>query len=129
MSKTFGRWSVDHAQLLPPSVSDFVPAGQVSHIVRNLVRADLDLSEITGAYSALRSYPPSDPVMMTTLLLYAYSQGVYSSRRMARACEERLDFLAVTAMNRPDHRTITKFWRRHLSALGGLFVQVLRLCQ
>ena len=110
-------------------MSDFVPAGHVSHFVRDLVREQLDLSAITGAYSELRGYPPFDPVMMTALLLYAYSQGVYSSRRMARACEERLDFLAVTAMNRPDHRTIAKFRRRHLSALSGLFVQVLRLCQ
>jgi transposase len=129
MSKTFRPWPVDQAQLLPPSVSDFVPAGHVSHFVRDLVREQLDLSAITGAYSELRGYPPFDPVMMTALLLYAYSQGVYSSRRMARACEERLDFLAVTAMNRPDHRTIAKFRRRHLSALSGLFVQVLRLCQ
>jgi transposase len=129
MSKTFRPWPVDQAQLLPPSVSDFVPAGHVAHFVRELVREQLDLSAITGAYSELRGYPPFDPVMMTALLLYSYSQGVYSSRRMARACEERLDFLAVTAMNRPDHRTIAKFRRRHLTALGGLFVQVLRLCQ
>ncbi len=129
MSKTFCPWPVDQAQLLPPSVSDFVPAGHVAHFVRDLVREDLDLTEITGVYSELRGYPPFDPVMMTALLLYAYAQGVYSSRRMARACEERLDFLAVTAMNRPDHRTIAKFRRRHLLALGGLFVQVLRLCQ
>lgn len=129
MSKTFRPWPVDQAQLLPPSVSDFVPAGHVAHFVRDLVREQLDLSAITGTYSELRGYPPFDPVMMTALLLYSYSQGVYSSRRMARACEERLDFLAVTAMNRPDHRTIAKFRRRHLSALGGLFVQVLRLCQ
>jgi transposase len=110
-------------------VSDFVPAGHVAHFVRDLVREQLDLSAIIEAYSELRGYPPFDPVMMTALLLYSYSQGVYSSRRMARACEERLDFLAVTAMNRPDHRTIAKFRRRHLSALSGLFVQVLRLCQ
>jgi transposase len=129
MSKTFRPWPVDQAQLLPPSVSDFVPAGHVAHFVRELVREQLDLSAITETYSELRGYPPFDPVMMTALLLYSYSQGVYSSRRMARACEERLDFLAVTAMNRPDHRTIAKFRRRHLTALGGLFVQVLRLCQ
>ena len=129
MSKTFRPWPVDQAQLLPPAVSDFVPAGHVSHLVRDMVRGELDLSAITGVYSELRGYPPFDPVMMTALLLYAYSQGVYSSRRIARACEERLDFLAVTAMNRPDHRTIAKFRRRHLSALSGLFVQVLRLCQ
>ena len=67
--------------------------------------------------------------MMTALLLYAYCQGVYSSRRMARSCEERLDFMAVTAMNRPDFRTISDFRKRHLAALGGLFVQVLRLCR
>jgi len=129
MSKTFRAWPVDQIQLLPPSVSDFVPAGHVAHFVRDLVREQLDLWEILSAYTEERGYPPYDPVMMTALLLYGYSQGIYSSRRMARACEERLDFLALTAMNRPDHRTINKFRRRHLSALSGLFVQVLRLCQ
>jgi transposase len=129
MSKTFRPWPVDQAELLPPSVSDFVPAGHVAHFVRDLVREQLDLTAILESYSELRGYPPFDPVMMTALLLYSYSQGIYSSRRMARACEERLDFLAVTAMNRPDHRTISKFRRRHLSALSRLFVQVLRLCQ
>ncbi len=54
---------------------------------------------------------------------------VYSSRRIARGCEERLDFQAVTALNRPDFRTISEFRRRHLDALAGLFVQVLALCR
>src|SRR5437588_2411718 len=67
--------------------------------------------------------------MMVALLLYAYSRGVYSSRRIAQACEERVDFMAVTAMNRPDFRTIAAFRRRHLKALGDLFVQVLKLCR
>jgi len=67
--------------------------------------------------------------MMTALLLYAYSRGVYSSRQIARACEERLDFQAVTALNRPDFRTISDFRKRHLAALAGLFGQVLALCR
>ncbi|WP_366499759.1 transposase [Sphingopyxis sp.] len=66
--------------------------------------------------------------MMTALLLYAYTQGVYSSRRIARACEDRPDFLAVTASSKPDFRTISEFRKRHLKALSGLFVQVLKLC-
>ena len=45
------------------------------------------------------------------------------------ACEQRVDFMAVTAMNKPDFRTVSDFRKRHLKALGGLFVQVLRLCQ
>ena len=129
MSKTFRPWQVDEVLLLPPSVTDFVPAGHFAHFVRDLVREQLDLSAILGDYPEDRGYPPYDPRMMTVLLLYGYCQGVYSSRRMARACEERLDFMAVTAMNRPDFRTISDFRKRHLVALGGLFVQVLRLCR
>jgi transposase len=129
MKKTFRPWLVDQPQLLPPSVEEYVPAGHVAHFVRDLVRDQLDLSAIVGTYTEVRGYPPYDPTMMTALLLYGYSRGVYSSRRLARACEERLDFLAVTAMNRPDFRTISDFRKRHLSALSGLFVQVLKLCQ
>src|SRR5690606_28641419 len=93
------------------------------------VRHDLDLRAILDCYEEERGFPPFHPAMMVALLLYGYSRGVYSSRRLAQACEERLDFMAVTAMNRPDFRTIAKFRRRHLKALGDLFVQVLKLCR
>ena len=129
MSKTFRPWLVDQLQLLPAAVTDFVPAGHVAHFVRDVVREQLDLSAIIETYTEERGYPPYDPTMMTALLLYGYSRGVYSSRKLAKACEERLDFMAVTAMNRPDFRTISEFRKRHLAALSGLFVQVLRLCQ
>ena len=129
MTKSFRPWRVDEVWLLPPSVRDFVPAGHPAHLVRDIVREELDLGAILSAYTEARGFPPYDPAMMVALLLYAYSQGVYSSRRIARGCEERLDFQAVTALNRPDFRTISEFRRRHLTALGELFVQVLALCQ
>jgi transposase len=100
----------------------------VAHFVRNLVCDSLDLSAIVDTYSEERGHPPYHPVMMTALLLYAYCQGVYSSRRIAQACEQRMDFMAVTAMARPDFRTVSDFRKRHLEALRGLFQQVLRLC-
>jgi transposase len=130
MAKTFREWNVEQSWLLPPSVMDFVPAGHVAHFVRDTVREQLDLSAILSPYEQEeRGYPPYHPVMMTALLLYAYSQGTYSSRRIARACEERVDFMAVTGLNRPDFRTVSDFRKRHLEALKGLFVQVLKLCQ
>src|ERR1700722_16531747 len=129
MSKTFRPWAVDDIWLLPPSVQDFVPAGHAAHLVRDLVRDELDLSAILSVYTEMRGYPPYPPGMMVALLLYAYSRGVYSSRQIARACEERLDFQAVTALNRPDFRTISDFRKRHLAALAGLFGQVLSLCR
>jgi transposase len=129
MSKTFRDWDVEQGWLLPPSVLDFVPPDHLSHFVRDTVRESLDLSAIMEAYSEERGYPPYHPTMMTALLLYSYCQGIYSSRRMAKGCVERLDFMAVTGLNQPDFRTISDFRKRHLKALSGLFVQVLKLCR
>src|SRR5215469_15247777 len=117
MSKTFRPWHIDDVWLLPASIHDFVPAGHVAHFIRDTVREGLDLGALLASYDDERGYPPYQPAMMTALLLYAYSQGIYSSRRIARACEERVDFMAVTGLNKPDFRTISEFRRRHLEAL------------
>ena len=128
MSKSFRAWDVDQTWLLPPSMHEFVPAGHLAHFVRDTVREALDLSAITGVYKAEQGQPPYHPGMLVALLLYGYSRGIYSSRQLARACEERVDVMAVTGLNRPDFRTISDFRKRHLTALSSLFVQVLWLC-
>ena len=90
----------------------------------------LDLSAILGTYEEERGFPPFHPAMMVALLLYAYTQGVFSSsRKIAKGCIERMDFAAVTGFQKPDFRTICVFRRRHLTALAGLFQQVLVLCR
>ena len=129
MAKTFRPWDVDQVWLLPASIHDFVPPEHPAHLVREIVRGELDLTPILSVYDEERGQPPYHPAMMVALLLYAYSRGVYSSRQIARGCEERLDFQAVTALNRPDFRTISDFRQRHLEALAGLFRQVLMLCR
>ena len=129
LAKTFKSWGVDQLVLLPPSVHELVPAGHLAHFVRDLVRESLDLSAILKTYTEDRGVPPYDPTMMVALLLYAYCQGLYASRRIAKACEERVDVMAVTARQTPDFRTISDFRKRHLPALSGLFTQVLHLCQ
>jgi len=106
-----------------------VPAGHPAHLVREIVREELELGAILSTYEEPRGYPPFHPGMMTALLLYSYAQGVYSSRRIAKACEERVDVMAVTGLARPDFRTINEFRKRHLAALADLFVQVLALCR
>lgn len=129
MAKVFRSWDVDQGWLLPPSLHEFVPPGHLAHFVRDTVREGLDLSAIIDSYTEERGYPPYHPGMMVALLLYGYSRGLYSSRQLARACEERVDVMAVTGLNRPDFRTIADFRKRHLVVLSDLFVQVLRLCR
>src|SRR5918995_3618798 len=129
MNKTFRPWDIDQVWLLPPSVHDFVASDHPAHLIREIVREELDLGAILSTYEEPRGFPPFHPGMMTALLLYAYAQGIYSSRRIARACEERVDVMAVTGLARPDFRTINQFRKRHLAALADLFVQVLALCR
>jgi len=129
MSKTFREWNVEQAMMFPPRVLDFVAADHLAHFVRNLVLEELDLKKIMDQYSESRGYPPYHPAMITALILYAYTQKIYSSRRIAAACEQRVDFMAVTGMQQPDFRTINEFRKRHLKELRELFQQVLKLCQ
>ena len=94
-----------------------------------LVTEELDLSAIVASYRREKGQPPYHPAMMVALLLYAYAVGIYSSRRIAKACVERVDFMAIVALDAHDFRTISEFRRRHLAALSALFVQVLELCE
>ena len=129
MRKSFRAWGLDETLLFPPSVQDYVPADHLSRFVVGLVRESLDLGAIYSSYRGEKGQPPYDPAMMVSLLLYAYTVGVYSSRRIAGACRERTDFLMIVALDGPDFRTISEFRRRHLVALSELFVQVLRLAE
>jgi transposase len=127
MSKTFRPWKIDEPLLLPPTVQDFVGADHLARFVLSLVREAVNLARITGTYGSERGQPPFDPIMMTALPLYSYCCGIYSSRRIAKACRERVDFMRIVGLDAPDFRTISDFRKRHLKALGQLFKQVLHL--
>ena len=129
MGKTFREWNPEQGVMFPRCAMDLVPGGHLAHLIRNVVSEQLELDEILESYCEERGYPPYHPVMMTAVLLYANAVGIYSSRRMARACQERVDFMALTGMQKPDFRTISLFRLRHLEALKGLFKQVLKLCK
>src|ERR1700741_654548 len=129
MSKTFRPWKIDEPLFLPPMVQHFVAEDHLARFVLNLVRDEIDLAEITGSYGSERGHPPFDPTMMTTLLLYSYCCGIYSSRRIAKACRERVDFMSIVGLDAPDFRTVSEFRRRHLKALSALFTQILHLCE
>src|ERR1700757_4541885 len=129
MSKTFRPWKIDETRFLPPAGQEFVGKDHLAHFVLSLVRDDVDLGTITCCYGGDWGQPPFDPVMMTALLLYSYSCGIYSSRRIAKACRERVDFMSIVGFDAPDFRTISDFRKRHLEALGELFGQILQLCE
>ena len=129
MSKHFRPWKIDQPQLLPADVREYVAKTHMARFIVSLVVESLDLEDINAAHPSVLGQPPFDPRLMTALLLHAYASGIYASRRIQKACEERVDFMMIVAQDVPDFRTISEFRRRHLKALEGLFVQVLELAE
>lgn len=129
MDKTFRVFDPEQGLLLPPSLDDWLPAEHLARFIAELVDEHLDLSRIHAAYTEVRGGPPYDPRLMVRILLYGYTTGVRSSRKLEAACEDVVAFRWLAAGSAPDYRAIARFRKRHLSALGHLFVAALALCQ
>jgi transposase len=109
------------------SPAERLPDGDLVFFLLDTV-PQLDLDPFYASYEMeTRGQPPFDPGLLVCLLLYAYCVGVYSSRKIAAACERNLAFLAIVGNDRPDFRTISDFRKGHLEAFAELFTQVLRL--
>ena len=129
VDKMFRRFDPDQLLLLPPSLDEWLPAGHLARFVAELVDEHLDLSWISAVFTEGRGAPPYDPRLMLRVLIYGYCTGVRSSRKLEAACIDVVAFRWLAAGSAPDYRSIARFRRRHLSALGHLFVQALALCQ
>src|SRR5438445_13605707 len=126
-SKTYHTWNPDDYAHQNHTPAGKLPEGDLVFFLLDVV-PQLDLSRFYAYYEQeTRGAPPFDPAEMVCLLLYAYCVGVFSSRKIALACERNLAFLAIVGNDRPDFRTIRDFRKEHLGALPGLFDQVLGL--
>ena len=128
MSKQFRPWNPDQSFLFPPSPRDWLPENHLVYFLLDVL-PQMNLRPILRPYQAEeRGQPPFHPAMLVTLLLYGYATGIFSSRRLMARCETDAAFRVIVGDDIPDFRTISDFRKRHLAALEGLFVDVLKLC-
>jgi len=130
MARGFVPYDIDQRLLLPPDMRSWLPEEHLALFLLDVV-GELDLTAIEKTYEGkeTRGRAGYNPTMMVTLLLYAYCVGKPSSRRIERATYEDVAFRVLAGDRHPDHDSIAAFRKTHLSALGGLFMQVLLLCQ
>ena len=125
--KKYRPWNPEAYARQPFVPADRLPEGDLVFFLLDLVPT-LDLDPFYVSYEVeTRGQPPFDPGLLVCLLLYAYCVGVYSSRKIALACERNLAFLAIVGDDRPDFRTLSDFRKGHLRLFADLFLQVLRL--
>jgi transposase len=129
MAQNFIESRREQGFLLPPDVREWLPADHLAWFVIDAVK-QMDLSAFYAAYRAdghgRAAYEPS---MVVTLILYAFSTDVRSSRRIECHCRQDVAYRVITGNLVPDHATIARFIDRHQQALAQLFTEVLKLCE
>jgi transposase len=122
--KLFKNYTQDQIMLLPPSLSELLPEKDLSRVVSQVVDG-LDLSVLSLSFRGGGS-PSYHPVMMLKVLVYAYSQNLYSSRKIAHALKRDVAYMWLSGMQRPDFNTINRFRSHYLKdALEEVFAEVL----
>lgn len=119
----------NQAMLLPPDLNDLIAANHPVRIV-NEVLEQVDISGLLKQYKpgGTSSYHPR---MLLKVLVYAYINNVYSSRKIEESVSQNINYMWLSGMSKPDHNTINRFRGQRLQkTLQPIFTQVvLLLCE
>ncbi len=108
------------AQILP---------GTFEHAVSVLVDQELDLTPFIETYrNDATGAPAYHPSILLKVILFGYSRGLISSRAIAAACRQHVQFIALSVDSQPDFSALAGFVSRHTEAIQSLFTQVLVIC-
>ena len=126
MAKSYRPVLRDHPTLLPLDLREWLPADHLVWFVLETV----EVLDTSGLESATRRRGGAgaagyDPRMLLGLLVYAYCQGVRSSRQIERMCVTDVAFRVLCAQDGPDHATIARFRVQARDAFIDLFSQIL----
>lgn len=122
----FKTYDQQQAMLLPPSLDELIAQNHPVRIV-NKVLDQIDIEPLVAKYKA-GGTSSFHPRMLLKVLVFAYINNIYSSRRIEAALQENIYFMWLSAMNTPDHNTINRFRGERLKeVLRNIFTQVVQL--
>ncbi|EMA27653.1 IS1182 family transposase [Haloarcula japonica] len=133
MSYNFIRYNQDQQHLLPKDLSEWVEEDSLERFVSDTI----DFLDSEGRLEPFYPDPQQDgrgrpsyhPVMLLKILVFGYSIGVRSSRKLDRLLERDIAFRYLAANQQPDFRTISDFRKDHREDFKHLFEEILRLCR
>ncbi len=116
-------------KLLAVDLSHQLLPGTFEHALAHLIDQELDLSHF-DAHSrnderGSAAYPPA---VLLKVVLFAYSQGLVSSRAIERACRDHVTFMALSGDSAPHFATIAAFVSGREQDIAQVFAAVLSIC-
>jgi len=125
----FKRYDYTQDRLLPIRFGRQILPGTFEFALSHIIDTDLDLSEFEQMYSNDQTGAPAyDPAILLKIILYAYSKGIFASRKIAQCCDQNIIFMALSADTQPHYTTISNFISTKHEQIVDLFVQVLMIC-
>jgi len=114
--------------LFPQSIDEYVPP-DASVRAYDAIIGKMDMQSMGFEIDPDKvGCPQYDPSTMLKLLVYGYSYGIRSSRKLERECHYNLSFIWLMSGLKPDHKTIAQFRRKNKSALQKVIKQCARIC-
>lgn len=115
MKIVFKKYHQDQLSLLPESLEELIPSNHLVRVVNDAIE-EMDINPLIESYKGggTSSYHPK---MMLKVLVYAYTEKIYSSRRISKALRENINFMWLSGRSRPDFRTINNFRSSRLKEL------------
>ena len=125
----FIPYSTTQGILTPVHLSHQIQAGTFEYTLCHLVDNELNLSILDSRFKNDKTGAPAyAPKILLKIVLFAYSRGIISSRKIARACHENMVFAALSANTKPHFTTIANFVSSMDKATIVLFRNILLLC-
>jgi len=111
--------------LFPSNIFDLLSKDHECYLYQDIFQ-QLDTSELESHYSELGQHA-YHPKLIVSILIYAYSRGVFSSREIERRCHEDLSFMYIARMNCPNFRVLSDFRKDQSGFFHDCFKQTVRL--
>lgn len=125
----FKPYNYDQMVMLPISLQDQLEPGTLEYTINTMVEKHIDVSVFEDRYQNDETGATAyNPKVLLKVILFAYSRGMISSRRIERACAENIIFMALSCGYRPDHSTIAHFVSSMQKEIESIFSNILLVC-
>ncbi len=125
----YKHFSYDQGVMIAVNFNNQIVEGSIEYTINWLVNNKIDLTVFDNRYrNDSTGAPAYHPGILLKIILLAYSRGMISSREIARACRENIQFMALSANSQPDFTTIAWFVRNMKDDIMSIFVNILLVC-
>jgi transposase len=122
----FKSYNQQQILAIPPTLEELIPVAHPVRIVNEVINK-INIEPLLKAYH-IRGSSSYHPQLLLKVLVYGYVTNIYSSRKLAAACQESIYFMWLSSMSYPDHNTINRFRGVRLkNALRNVFEDVVKL--